>query len=232
MLTVWKPAAPLAQTGKDKNLYSDEIPEAFAHDEDVHLMLRVKHGDDEAFGLLVDKHKQTVMNLVYRFTSDRNHAEDLAQEVFLRIYRAAPRFQVKAKFFTYLYKITLNLCRNHRDKMKRKKTYSLDSSFYDNDHIEGPKRQIEDLKSGTDETIARIELGEVVREAVLQLPEEQRQAVILQRFEHLSYEEISHTLGISVAAVKSRVHRAKLSLQKALAPYTFMNTQQEKSHEK
>ncbi len=187
-------------------------------DEDLRLMERVKAGDSEAFNLLMEKYEKTVINLVYRFTGERESAEDLAQEVFLRIYRAASRFEARAKFFTYLYKVTLNLCRNARAKAKRRRTNSLDSGppgFED----QPLSRLLEDPRGSAEEQIERQELSEVVREAVMSLPEEQRVAVVLQRFRGFAYEEIAEVLGLSVPAVKSRLHRAKLNLKKNLQPY-------------
>lgn len=190
-----------------------------ANDEDIVLMERVKAGDSEAFNQLMLRHEKTVVNLVYKFTGDREVAEDLAQEVFLRIYRAAGRFEARAKFFTYLYKVTLNLCRNARAKASRRKTTSLDAPRKSNGHGEMPAKELEDPLGSAEELVERAELSEVVREAVMQLPEEQRVVVVLQRFQHLSYEEIAEVLGLSIPAVKSRLHRAKLNLKKALTPY-------------
>ncbi len=195
------------------------LPAHLAHDEDLHLMQRVKAGDDEAFNELMRRHEKTVVNLIYRFTGSRAAAEDLAQEVFLRIYRAAGRFEARAKFFTYLYKVTLNLCRNARAKASRRKTTSLDQPRRGKGEGEMPSLDLEDPDGSAEDRVARLEMGEMVREAVDQLPEEQRVVVVLQRFEHLSYEEISEVLGLSVPAVKSRLHRAKLNLKKLLGPY-------------
>lgn len=195
-----------------------EIRSDLAKDEDIALMERVKAGDSEAFNLLMKKYEKTVVNLVFRFTGDRESAEDLAQEVFLRVYRAAGRFEARAKFFTYLYKVTLNLCRNARAKAQRRRTNSLDAPRpgYEDQPL---KRELEDPAGSAEDHLARQELAEVVREAVMDLPEEQRVAVILQRYQGLAYEEIADTLGLSIPAVKSRLHRAKLNLRKKLEPY-------------
>ena len=178
-------------------------------------MARVKGGDAEAFNAIMTKYEKTVVNLVYRFTGDREAAHDLAQEVFLRIYRASGRFEAKAKFFTYLYKVTLNLCRNWRDKARRRGTnLSLDDKPED-----GPSLELPDPAGSSVDQVQRTELADVIRQAIMSLPEDQREAVILQRYQGLAYEEIAETLGLSVAAVKSRLHRAKLGLQKRLAKY-------------
>ena len=180
----------------------EPLPPQYANDVDLQLMMRVKAGDDEAFNALMKRQEKTVVNLVYRFTANKEVTHDLAQEVFMRLYRAAPRFEPRAKFFTFLYRITLNLCRNYRAKAKRRQTYSL----------------VDPTGSAEDE-IARQELSVVVRQAVDALPEQQREAVILQRFQGLAYEEIAEALNLSIPAVKSRIHRAKLNLQEKLKPY-------------
>ncbi len=185
--------------------------------EDVLWMQQVKAGNTEAFSNIIRKYQKTVLNLTYRFTGDLVEAEDLAQEVFLRIYRAADRFEARAKFFTYLYQVTLNLCRNERAKVRHKRNTSLDAPLKDGEP--DSVRQIEDPSGSAEDLLTRQELGDVVREAVLSLPEEQRTAVMMQRFQNLSYEEIADILKLSVPAVKSRLHRAKLALKEKLAPY-------------
>ena len=184
-------------------------------DPDLALMLSVKAGNSDAFNQLMAKYQKTVVNLAFRFTGDADAAQDLAQEVFLRIYRASERFEAKAKFFTYLYKVTLNLCRNARDKSKRRQAQSLDE-----DPVEGrAARELADPAGSAADLLDRQELSAVVRQAILELPDEQRELVILQRFQGLSYEEIADLTGQSVSAIKSKLHRAKLGLKKRLAPY-------------
>ena len=197
----------------------EALPKRYANDIDLQLMARVKAGDDEAFNTLMQRHEKTVVNLVYRFTGNREIAGDLAQEVFLRIYRASGRFEAKAKFFTYLYKVTLNLCRNYRAKAQRRKTTSLDATRKGQHGGEMPGRELVDPIGSAEEQVSRMELSGVVREAVDSLPKQQREAVILQRFQGLAYEEIAEVLNLSVPAVKSRIHRAKLNLKEKLTPY-------------
>jgi len=185
-------------------------------EEDIRLMLLVKQGDSDAFNELVRKYQRTVVNLAYRFTGDADAAQDLAQEVFLRVYQAAGRFEAKAKFFTYLYTITINLCRNARDKLQRRKTYSLSSNPFEED---GPAREVPDPAGSASDQLDRKELSEVVQKAIMSLPEEQRELVLLQRYQGLGYEEIAELTGQSVAAIKSKLHRAKLGLKKKLEPF-------------
>ncbi len=186
-------------------------------DEDLVLIERFKAGDLTAFDELMQRHYRAVLNLVFRFTGASGQAaEDLAQDVFLRVYRALPRFEARARFFTYLYKVTMNLCLKERARWarRRSRTVSLDGAWDDPD---GPgMRAIPDPAGSAQDRFERQEAAGEVRDAVMDLPEEQRAAVILHRFHHLSYEEITEVLGISLPAVKSRLHRAKLALQKRL----------------
>ncbi len=186
-------------------------------DEDLVLIERFKAGDQTAFDELMQRHYRAVLNLVFRFTGASGQAaEDLAQDVFLRVYRALPRFEARARFFTYLYKVTMNLCFKERARWarRRSRTVSLDGAW---DDPEAPgMRALPDPAGSAQDHFERREAAVEVREAVMELPEEQRAAVILHRFHHLSYEEITEVLGISLPAVKSRLHRAKLALQKRL----------------
>lgn len=183
-------------------------------DEDVDLMLRVKAGEAEAFNRLMDKYQKTVLNLVYRFTGDAENAEDLAQEVFLRIYRAAPRYEPRAKFFTYLYQVTLNLCRNAREKNQRRRTQSLDSS--------GPDKEttwdLPDPELGAEGRLQQEETAAQVQSAILTLSQDQKELLILQRFQNLGYDELAQLTSQTVSAVKAKLHRARLALKKRLEP--------------
>lgn len=185
-------------------------------DDDLALVERFKEGDISAFEQLVGKYQRSVLNLVYRFTGETNRAEDLAQEVFVRVYRALGGFEAKAKFFTYLYKVTLNLCLKEREREQRRRTYSLDDRGTDD---ENRVREIEDPHGSAEDEVERRDTARIVREAVQSLPEEQRNAVILHRFHGLSYEELAEVLEISLPAVKSRLHRAKLALRERLGSY-------------
>lgn len=187
--------------------------EAGLVEDDVDLMLRVKLGDAEAFNQLMDRHQRTVVNLIFRFTGDAENAEDLAQEVFLRIYRAAPRYEPKAKFFTYLYQVTLNLCRNERERNSRRKATSLDSRGGDDKAWE-----IADPEVGAETLVQRQEVAAQVQAAIQQLPQEQRQLLLLQRFQDLGYEELAEVTAQTVSAVKAKLHRARLALKKKLEP--------------
>src|SRR5438552_709955 len=188
------------------------------HDPDAALMLRVKKGDSGAFAELVDKYKQPVMNLVCRMLRDTMEAEDVAQNVFVQVHRSAHRYQVSAKFSTWLFTIARNLSLNEIRRRSRHPADSLDETFADDD--EHPKRQAPDTRSfGPTETLLQGELETKVGEAIADLPEKQRTALLMCRHEEFSYEEIAGVVGCSLSATKSLIHRARETLKERLKPY-------------
>lgn len=197
-------------------------------DPDVALMLRVKRGDLRAFEELVEKYKQPVMNLVYRTLPDATEAEDLAQNVFIQVYKSAHRYEVTAKFSTWLFTIARNLCLNEIRRRSRHPADSLDTSPFEDD--DQPARQYEDRRTpGVPETILQGELQEKIAEAVAELPENQRTAMLLCREEELSYEDIAEVLGCSLSATKSIIHRARETLKQKLKPYLQTGVWREKA---
>ena len=182
-------------------------------DEDQEWMLQVKAGDTDAFNRLMDKYQRTVVHLVSRFTGDPRHAEDLAQDVFLRIYQAAPRYEPRAKFFTYLYQVTLNLCRNEREKNQRRRTQSLEQGFGDR------ALDVADAEPGAAEKMEREELAQQVQAAIAELSTDQRELLVMQRFQNLGYDQLAEITGQTVSAIKAKLHRARLALKKRLATH-------------
>lgn len=181
-------------------------------------MLRVKAGDMAAFEELVDKYKQPVMNLVYRTLPDATEAEDLAQHVFLQVFKSAHRYEVAAKFSTWLFTIARNLCLNEIRRRSRHPAQSLDAAMAeDNDQ---PRLQVEDTRQAAPpDALLRGELESKIEEAMAALPEKQRTALLLCRGEELSYEEIAAVLGCTVSATKSLIHRGRETLKQVLKPY-------------
>jgi len=187
-------------------------------DPDAALMLLVKQGDRDAFELLVEKYKQPVMNLAYRTLSDATEAEDLAQHVFLQVFKSAHRYEVSAKFSTWIFTIARNLCLNEIRRRSRHPAQSLDEVSQDND--EQPLHQVEDVKSfSPPDALLQGELEEKVQLALSELPEKQRTALLLCRQDELSYEEIADVLECSLSATKSLIHRARETLKAVLKPY-------------
>ena len=187
-------------------------------DPDAALMLRVKQGDRDAFEALVEKYKQPVMNLVYRTLADATEAEDLSQHVFLQVYKSAHRYEVSARFSTWIFTIARNLCLNEIRRRSRHPADSLDEVSPENE--EQPLRQVEDLRNfSPPDALLQSELEERVELAMAELPEKQRTALLLCRQEELSYEEMAQVLGCSLSATKSLIHRARETLKQVLKPY-------------
>jgi RNA polymerase sigma-70 factor, ECF subfamily len=187
-------------------------------DPDAALMLRVKQGDTGAFTQLVDKYKQPVMNLAFRTLHDETEAEDLAQTVFLQVFKSAHRYQITAKFSTWLFTIARNLCLNEIRRRARHRAESLDAPHPEQE--DQPLQQFEDKKTvAPPENLLHGELEQKIAEAMAGLPHNQRMAILLCRQEELSYEEIAEVLGCSLSATKSLIHRGRETLKQKLKPY-------------
>jgi RNA polymerase sigma-70 factor (ECF subfamily) len=187
-------------------------------DPDAALMLRVKQGDTTAFTELVEKYKQPVMNLAYRTVRDATEAEDLAQNVFVQVYKSAARYKSTAKFSTWLFTIARNLCLNEIRRRSRHPAESLDATHPEQE--DQPLQQFEDKKTfSPPENLLQGELAQNIDRALADLPENQRAAILLCRQDELSYEEIAEVLGCSVSATKSLIHRGRETLKERLKAY-------------
>jgi RNA polymerase sigma-70 factor, ECF subfamily len=187
-------------------------------DPDAALMLRVKQGDTAAFVELVDKYKQPVMNVAYRMLHDATEAEDLAQAVFVQVFKSASRYQVSSKFSTWLFTIARNLCLNEIRRRTRHRAESIEAPHPELE--DQPLRQFEDKQTASPpERLLHGELEAKIEEALAELPENQRLAIVLCRQDELSYEEIARVLGCSVSAIKSLIHRGRETLKGKLKPY-------------
>ena len=187
-------------------------------DPDAALMLRVRQGDTVAFAELVDKYKQPVMNVAYRMLRDATEAEDLAQMVFVQVFKSAHRYQVSSKFSTWLFTIARNLCLNEIRRRSRHPTDSIDARHPEQEAQ--PLHQFEDKKTASPpERLLHGELEEKIEKALAGLPENQRLAIVLCRQKELSYEDIARVLECSVSATKSLIHRGRETLKQKLKPY-------------
>jgi RNA polymerase sigma-70 factor (ECF subfamily) len=187
-------------------------------DPDAALMLRVRQGDTHAFAELVDKYKQPVINVAARMLRDPTEAEDLAQNVFVQVYKSAHRYQVASKFSTWLFTIARNLCLNEIRRRSRHPADSIDAGHPDQE--DQPLHQFEDKKTfSPPDSLLHGELEAKIEEALAELPENQRTAILLCRQDELSYEEIAEVLGCSLSATKSLIHRGREFLKQKLKPY-------------
>ena len=187
-------------------------------DPDAALMLRVRKGEQDAFAQLVDKYKQPIMNLAYRMLHDPTEAEDMAQNVFVQVYKSAHRYEAASKFSTWLFTIARNLCLNEIRRRSRHPADSLDAPHPEQE--DQPWQQYEDKKAvPPPESLLHGELAGKIEEALAELPENQRTAILLCRQDELSYEDIAKVLGCSLSATKSLIHRGRETLKEKLKPY-------------
>jgi RNA polymerase sigma-70 factor, ECF subfamily len=189
-------------------------------DPDVRLMLRVRDGDDAAFNEIVVAYQTRLIGVLRHLVHDQSAAEDLAQEVFLRIYRARRGYEPTAKFSTWLFRIANNLALNRRRDAGRRKEFQVAA---DESGPLGP-RPVEQMladKSALMPTrqLDKSELQAMVQAAMETLGERQRMALVLHRFEEMSYADVADTLDLSIPAVKSLLSRARESLREKLEPY-------------
>jgi RNA polymerase sigma-70 factor, ECF subfamily len=182
--------------------------------EDVRLMRLVAGGDTSAFEEVIERHQALVAGTAARMLGSNSDVEDIAQQVFIRVWKSARRYVPRAKFTTWLLKITRNLVFNEMRRSKRHAHVPLQSE---------PGAEEIPLKDETnpapDASLLEDELQRAIEEAIMQLPESQRMALVLRRYEQLSYEEIAEVLDLSVPAVKSVLFRARTELRSRLNKY-------------
>jgi RNA polymerase sigma-70 factor (ECF subfamily) len=202
------PAQPSANPGVKKDMEA-----VAALDRDAELMLRVREGDDTSFALLLERHRGPVVHFLYRMVQNPSVSEELAQEVFLRVYRSRATYEPTAKFTTWLFRIATHLALNWvRDGKKEKGQESLDEQV-----VDGVDRQVRDRQPTIEqEMLYEVKMTEV-RQAIEALPAKQRAAVLMHKYEELEYAQIARALNCSESAVKSLLFRAYESLRSRLA---------------
>jgi len=182
--------------------------------DDLRLMQLVGRGDTGAFEQLIEKHQALVAGTVARMLGSNSDVEDIAQQVFIRLWKSARRYVPRAKFTTWLLKITRNLVFNEMRRTKRRAHVRLQSEPC----AEDPPVK-DEMNLAPDASLLETELQRTIEEAILQLPETQRMALVLRRYEQLSYEQIAEVLDLSVPAVKSVLFRARSELRSKLSKY-------------
>ena len=183
---------------------------------DVQLMLDVKAGDEASFDFLLQKYRSPLVNFLNRMVRDQATAEDLAQEVFLRVYRARKQYTPSAKFTTWLFRIATNLALNSvRDNRHNRMGVSIDGGA---DGDDSPPLELKAREMRMDERMIERDRVEIIRRAICSLPEKQRAAVLLHKYEEMDYGEIAGILDCSEGALKSMLFRAYETLRVQLAP--------------
>ncbi|HMP04345.1 MAG TPA: sigma-70 family RNA polymerase sigma factor [Gemmatales bacterium] len=193
-------------------------------DPDVRLMLRVREGDPEAFAELVDRFQHRLLGILTHLVGRADEAEDLAQEVFLRVYRARADYHPQAKFSTWFFTIANNVALNALRQRQRKPLMQLPPAVTRSGSLDGGvENQVtaDGRTEAPDRRLHHDELAHMVQEALAQLNERQRLAVVLNKFEDMSYDEISQVMGISTKAVKSLLSRARCQLRELLKDYVL-----------
>ena len=191
-------------------------------DPDVRLMVRVRQDEPGAFEELVEKYQHRLVAVLHHLVGNAEEAEDLAQEVFLRVYRARQKYRARAKFSTWLFTIANNLASNALRSRKRKPQVPLD--VRDSGPL-GPRpaeQLVRDRASQPGQHLQQKEMAALVRQAVEGLNERQRTAVVLNKFEDMNYAEIAEVMGLTTKAVKSLLNRARVNLRLVLQPYIYM----------
>jgi len=183
---------------------------------DLQLVERVREGDKQAYGLLVEKYRRKLMRLLSRMVRDQDEIEDIAQETFIKAYRALPQFRGDAAFYTWLYRIAVNTAKNYLSAKGRGMQTMSDQAL--NDEDEPDERLVaQDISTPESELLTK-QVAYAVNEAVEALPEELRQAITLREIEGMSYEEISEAMDCPIGTVRSRIFRAREAIAAKLRP--------------
>lgn len=192
----------------NKNKFNEDVQAQtiLTLDDDFSLIKRFNNGDETAFRTLVSRHKEKVRNLIYLTLGNTDAIDDISQDVFVSVYRKLKTFRFESQFTTWLYRITVNKCRDHLRKIKIRSIFSPFTN--EEDTLIAPEQLPDDF-----------DIKIIVREAIAKLPEKLKIPLILKDFDGLSYQEISETMGVEIGTIKSRIFRAREGLKKILAPY-------------
>ncbi len=206
-------------TGKKKNNKPQKVT-------DEELIARFQQGDQQAFDILVHRYKDQLLNFVYRFVGNRNDAEDIVQETFLRVYKNKHYYKEIAKFSTWIYTIAGNLAKTELRKRKRRKLFSVSNFMNEEKDYEIPDED-KNPELEVDGTIK----DDIIQKAIEKLPPKFKEVILLRDVQGFSYEEISQILNIPLGTVKSRVNRGRLKLQEDLK-FLFENEEKSKEESK
>jgi RNA polymerase sigma-70 factor (ECF subfamily) len=193
-------------------------PQALAALDDAQVMLRVRDGDDDAFNYLVGRYRRAMIGFMYRMVHNAAIAEELSQEVFLRVYRSRTSYSADAKFATWLYRIATNLAANHARDNKQERP-EVKASLDESDEETGLSIDLADGRPSIEEEILRRERLRAIRRHVEALPERQRMAVMMHKYQELDYRQIAEVLHLSESATKSLLFRAYETLRESLKDF-------------
>ena len=185
--------------------------------DDLDIIQKLKSGDDETFRLVVEKYQKLVLNCSYKFLRNKESAEDLTQEVFLEVFESIHAFKGNSRISTWIYRIAVTKSLNRLKHLKRKKRYAMLVSLFDRDAAEERFAAPEHMSPHHE--LEHRERAEILHRALGTLPDNQRIAFTLSKYEEMSYEEISMIMNTSIPSVESLIHRAKTNLKKKLLRY-------------
>ncbi len=188
---------------------------------DLALVRRVQQGDKRAYNLLVSKYQQKILRLVSRFIRDRMECEDVTQEAFIKAYRALPNFRGESAFYTWLYRIAVNTAKNHLVSASRRPP-SQDLDAGEADHSAAGVNFVE--LNTPESALMNAELLAVIRETIRDLPDNLREAIVYREFDGMSYEEIADVMDCPIGTIRSRIFRARETLEQAMAPFISNQT--------
>ncbi|HEY1393647.1 MAG TPA: RNA polymerase sigma factor RpoE [Methylibium sp.] len=196
-----------------------------ANDADAALVARVKHGDVRAFEMLVVKYQRRIERLIGRMVRDNDLVQDIAQETFIRAYRAMPQFRGESAFYTWLYRIAVNTAKKALVELKRDPIVTESALFSraDDDETSRVENELSDGET-PDAVLASKEIAATVNAAIEDLSEDLRQAITLREIEGLSYEEIASVMNCPIGTVRSRIFRAREAIAQRLRP--LLNTRE------
>jgi RNA polymerase sigma-70 factor, ECF subfamily len=185
---------------------------------DAEIMLRVREGDDSGFSILIEKYRKQIVHFMFRMARNQAVAEELAQEVFLRVYRSRQTYRAEAKFSTWLYRIATNLGVNHARDTKYER--SAQNVYLDQpDQETGTTPDVADNTLSAEQSLVREERMKAIRKHVMALPERQRSAVLMHKYQEMDYKEIGEVLKLSESATKSLLFRAYQTLRENLKDF-------------
>ncbi len=180
-------------------------PQILSLDDDFSLIKRFIDGDESTFNTLVLRHKDKVRNIIYLILNNTNSVDDIAQEVFITVYKNLYRFRFESQFTTWLYRITINKCKDHLRKIKIRKIFT-------------PLKDTEE-EPGYNSPAENVDISDIVHDAINKLPEKLKTPLLLKDIEGLSYQEIAESMQCELGTVKSRIFRAREGLREVLKPY-------------
>jgi RNA polymerase sigma-70 factor (ECF subfamily) len=190
---------------KQENKEDLPVPQILNLDDDFSLIKRFIEGDESTFSTLVQRHKEKVRNIIYLTLGNRDLVDDIAQEVFLTVYKNLVNFRFESQFSTWLYRITVNKCKDHLRKLKVRNVFL---HINESEHEPGYETALDDP-----------DIKEIVHSAISKLPEKLRIPLLLKDIEGLSYQEIAESVNCEIGTVKSRIFRAREGLKILLKPY-------------